>query len=229
MPRRLGFERTTIHTAELAGIVSALRWRQLNRWNLLVADRSALFQAMKRVRNGPRSALMKGVCLPLEMRLKHMIDQLRSNWRGDSPPPSWRLNQTHFPQTWHARGFATPDAPKESVLCVIPYVFDGVVGVDVKSHQNTSPVIPNVAVVSGNHAVDRICDDVRCRSAQNDVHVPTGGLFAFAMLEGRMVTGQVPPVIRSALRDQAAQQWFHRAVQGRLGVISPQAFQFLSF
>ena len=67
-PRGYGWERSTVNTAELAGLVSALRWRRFSKWNMVVADRSSLFSVMLRMRNAPRSVKLNCACAPLELR-----------------------------------------------------------------------------------------------------------------------------------------------------------------
>ena len=43
LPDRFGYERTTVHTAELPAMLTSLRWRRCGRWSIFVGDRSALF------------------------------------------------------------------------------------------------------------------------------------------------------------------------------------------
>ena len=46
LPERFGYEKTTVHTAELSAMLVSLRWRRLCQWNLFVGYRSALFSAL---------------------------------------------------------------------------------------------------------------------------------------------------------------------------------------
>lgn len=49
-------------------------------------------------------------------------------------------------------------------------------------------------------------------------------MFAFVVLDGRMVTGHVAPVIQETLRRQAAAEWRRRPVQGKLANIAGGVF-----
>ena len=51
-PLYYGYDIATIHTAELAAMVSALRWRRLGAWNLYVGDRSSIFGTISWVADG---------------------------------------------------------------------------------------------------------------------------------------------------------------------------------
>ena len=94
-------------------------------------------------------------------------------------------------------------------------MLDRVVGVDIKSHQTGTPV-PLEAVVAGNVAQDTACDEVRRDARPQDVLIPSGGFFAFAVFSGRMVTGPISGMVRDSLRRQAEVGWRQRVVQGRI-------------
>ena len=65
LPNRFGYERTTIHTAELAAMVASLKWRRLGQWNLFVGDRSALFSAFSQASRINPAWTIKGACTRL--------------------------------------------------------------------------------------------------------------------------------------------------------------------
>ncbi len=72
-----------------------------------------------------------------------------------------------------------------------------------KSHQEDDPPCPYQVVVDGNALVDLGCEAARTLPRPADVHMPTGGLFAHIVIEGRMVTGSITTAIRERLRAQA--------------------------
>ena len=86
LPRRFGYELTTVHTAEMLGMITGLGWRRRGQWNLLVCDRSALFGAMHRGREQSINKRMQTVCAPLETRLTAMLQDLEGAW-NDPPKP----------------------------------------------------------------------------------------------------------------------------------------------
>eukprot|EP00439_Symbiodinium_sp_Y106_P048881 s5598_g6.t1 len=102
LPRRLGWENTTIHTAELRSLLCALRFRRPGHWHLLVFDRSALFASMRVAAAGSLSRLLNSPCLQLVVQLKHVLGELRKSWRG-APPPAWRMHQQSFPNLWNVK------------------------------------------------------------------------------------------------------------------------------
>ena len=51
LPDRFGYEKSTVHTAELTAMLTALRWRRRGQWNIFVGDRRALFDALKEAVN----------------------------------------------------------------------------------------------------------------------------------------------------------------------------------
>ena len=48
LPHRFGYEKCTIHTAEVIGALNALHYRKTGSHNLLVVDRSSFFSILKR-------------------------------------------------------------------------------------------------------------------------------------------------------------------------------------
>ena len=46
LPDRFGYERTTVHTAELSAMITSLGWRRCGQWNIFVGDKNALFNAL---------------------------------------------------------------------------------------------------------------------------------------------------------------------------------------
>ena len=98
----------------------------------------------------------------------------------------------------------------------LAWVHSGVVGVDVKSHQDGADV-PFAAIVQGNEAQDKLCDEVRSIPRPADVRRPSGGFFAGLSIGGFAVTSPPAKAIRGLMRDQAVQEWRKRAVQGKVG------------
>ena len=82
------------------------------------------------------------------------------------------------------------------------YEQDGILGVDIKSHQEGAG-LPFPAVAAGNEAMDSACTSFYNAPSRDHVFLPSGGLFAFIVLEGRMVTGKATEAIRALLRQQA--------------------------
>ena len=218
LPDRYGHDHCTIHIAELASLVTALRWCQPRRWNLAVMDRSALFPVMERVSSGPASSWFSCVSAPLEMRLRRILGRLSRAWDDSDQPPSWRLSQMARPELWNVKR-SDPDDPLRSIsMCAIAFDRFGLVGVDIKSHQ-VGPPCPYPVMVEGNEVQDRGCDEARGTDQPHDIFVPTGGFFAYAVVDGRMVTGSSFPFSRKFMRDQADAEWPVRAVQGKVGSI----------
>ena len=224
MPWRIGHEKVTIHSAELSALVCALRWSQPGHWNLVVADRSALFSVMLRLRQGPACSIIQCTCAPLELRLRRLLLELRASWREGTPEPSWRQNQLTSPSAWDVVLPAPMQPERQMTMCRIAYAQDGLVGVDIKSHQVGCAPCPYPAVVAGNEAVDQACDEARNRQRPPDIMLPTGGLFAHLIIGGRMVTGQPAVAIRELFRDQAEVEWRSKPVQGRVAVLSRHVF-----
>ena len=52
---------------------------------------------------------------------------------------------------------------------------NGLVGVDIKSHQDYGPPMPHACIAEGNDVVDKGCDAARSLCQPADIHVPTGG------------------------------------------------------
>ena len=64
-PARYGFESVTVHCAEMAALVAALRWRQRGAWNMFVGDRSAFFAALEHGTFGSVAELHSAAPRPL--------------------------------------------------------------------------------------------------------------------------------------------------------------------
>ena len=159
MPARFGYEPVTIHTAELAGLVAALRWRCHSEWNLAVCDRSSLFSVMESAVGSRPIGLLKYTASPLVWRLRSLLVGLTEAWAGDCLTPPWRLDQQLNPNSWNVY---LPELEGGKLRCWSRIAFQsgGVIGVDVKSHQGDFQ-IPYPAVVQGNDAQDALCGDAR--------------------------------------------------------------------
>ena len=219
LPIRYGFEAVGIHEAELFGALVALRWVSLVDWNLLVCDRSAIFPVLNRARRGLWKHFRHH---PIESRLARILQSLDTGWRPPALPPSWKLNLDSFPERWNV---PCPSARPGAYLSRVALQVPGLVAVDIKSHQ-TGTSAPFPFLVAGNEAQDNACAAARAQPLPPDVHLPTGGVFAFICLEGRMVTAPAREAIRRLLRTQALQKWQTCAVQGKLarvhlGVYTP--------
>ena len=224
LPSRFGHEAATVHTAELAGLVAALRWRRAGAWNLVVADRSALFSVMAKLREGLPSAILRHTCAPLESLLRSILADFKHNWAPPRVTPSWRQNQILQPERWHVTRQSEEGAGKVLTLSKVPYTHDGLVGVDVKSHQSAWPRQPYPIIADGNDMADAACETARQLPLPQDVLLPTGGFLAFLTLDGRMVTGSVAKTIRGRLRSQAETAWRQRAVQGKVATLATHLF-----
>lgn len=215
MAVRYGYKAPTIHTAELAALIASLRWRRPGCWNLFFGDRSALFSAMERAASRSPGARNKLACAPFECRLRRVLAELSDAWEGTPHIPAWRLNQVAYPGEWNVQRPSAPESAQRQWLSQLAYAKEGMVGVDVKSHQE-GPPCPYPTIVAGNEAQDKACDEARSLPRPPDVHLPTGGLFAFAILDGRMVTEPIVAAVRKVLRDQADVAWRRWEVQGKL-------------
>ena len=209
LPGRYGHEAAGIHAAELLGMLVALRRRRRGQWNLLVCDRSALFSALRRASEGAHQDWRHHY---LESTLLHIWKDLEAAWVSSQHPPSWRVDMTENPETWLQRG---TQQGRTVTLCRVAFCAAGLVGVDIKSHQQQD-LKPYPVVAQGNAAQDAGCRRARALHRPEDVFVPTGGLFAFASFQGRAVTSPVREAVRGLLREEAAHQWRNRPVQGKL-------------
>ena len=215
MPMRYGSESVTTHTAELAAMVTSLRWRKPGDWHMLVFDRSALFDVLERVAVGSMNKLRKASCYPLEARLRAICVEQKEQWTGSERKPSWRLRQETFPQLWNVRRPEKPGSDVQKWFCRLPFCRAGMVGVDVKSHQEDDPC-PHQAIVQGNEVQNTVCDDARRFPVASDIHVPAGSFLVFWTRAGRYVTRAPEVAIREAMREQALQRWRGKPVQGKL-------------
>ena len=220
LPHRLGWESTSIHTAELLSLVCALRFRRPDQWHLLVFDRSALFSSMRVAVAGSVSRLVSSQCSPLVVMLKHVFGELRRAWSGFVPAPSWKLHQQRFPHQWNIQ---LPVDGHQRTFSRIAFAEDGVVGVDIRSHQ-TNTSLPFPVLTQGNEAQDAGCSAQSRSAAPPDIRVPTAGTFAWIGLDGRMVTGPIRQCVRQVQRGQSEAAWSERPVQGLLPRVANQIF-----
>ena len=220
LPHRLGWESTSIHTAELLSLVCALRFRRPDQWHLLVFDRSALFSSMRVAVAGSVSRLVSSQCSPLVVMLKHVFGELRRAWSGFVPAPSWKLHQQRFPHQWNIQ---LPVDGHQRTFSRIAFAEDGVVGVDIRSHQ-TNTSLPFPVLTQGNEAQDAGCSAQSRSAAPPDIRVPTAGTFAWICLDGRMVTGPIRQCVRQVQRGQSEAAWSERPVQGLLPRVANQIF-----
>ena len=105
----------------------------------------------------------------------------------------------------------------------IAFVEDGVVGLDIRSHQQYTS-LPFPVFTQGNEAQDAGCRVASANPSPPDVRYPSSGPFAWAALDGRMVTGPIRPCIRHILRAQSIEAWRSRPVQGLLPRLLDQVF-----
>ena len=220
LPTRYGWESSTIHTAELLSLAVSLRFRRADNWHLLVFDRSALFDSLRTASAGSLSKLLSAPSLHLVSLLKYGLDDLRHAWAAQATPPSWRLHQLAFPQHWNVR---MPLNDKMRTFSRIAFVEDGVVGLDIRSHQQYT-TLPFPVFTQGNEAQDAGCRVASANPSPPDVRYPSSGPFAWAALDGRMVTGPIRPCIRHILRAQSIEAWRSRPVQGLLPRLLDQVF-----
>ena len=209
LPHRLGWESTSIHTAELLSLVCALRFRRPDQWHLLVFDRSALFSSTRVAVAGSVSKLVSSQCSPLVVMLKHVFGELRRAWSGSVPAHSWKLHQQRFPHQWNIQ---LPVDGHQRTFSRIAFAEDGVVGVDIRSHQ-TNTSLPFPVLTQGNEAQDVGCSAQSRSAAPPDIRLPTAGTFAWIGLDGRMVTGPIRQCVRQVQRGQSEAAWSERPVQ----------------
>ena len=103
LPDRFGYEKSTVHTAELTAMLASLRWRKPGQWNMLVGDMSALFNALTHASEINRTWTVKGSCVPLEGRMRKIITELEKAWQGAPPRPKLRIDQEETPDKWNVR------------------------------------------------------------------------------------------------------------------------------
>lgn len=215
LPRRYGYEQSTIHTAEVCGLVASLRWRRPGEWNIFIGDRSALFQIMTKVATKAHTCILGGCCSTLETMLLHIMRELEAGWEVGVPAPAWRRHQVLHPEGWNIQAPTDRHSNDLKWFSKIATVSHGMVGVDIKSHQEGMDR-PNAASTHGNTFQDQYCDDVRPDAIPRDIRIPAGGAFCYITLDGHMVTKQISVTVRSRLRDEAVQQWRAKPVQGKI-------------
>ena len=218
MPSFYGCDRCNAHTAELFALLQAMCWRVPGQWQMVVCDRSALFQTMERLASGGTGWSERAACLPIEARLRSLLHDIQAAWcalPADPPKPRWRQHQEAHPSAWNVRREMPERPDRLTWLSRLAYNKHGVVGVDVKSHQR-STAIPHPAVVEGNEVQDRACSDSLRGVQPPGVRLPSGGTFAFLTYRGRMVMSAPRVFVRQLLRDQSAQAALLRPVQGQV-------------
>lgn len=223
LPARYGHEDSSIHMAELASLLVALRWRRCGQWNLYVGDRKAVFDSVARLIASSPNCLSKSSNINLETRLQAIFQELKQGWGATPSSPSWRLNQEHFHSVWNDQRKRAADDDRLIWLSRIAVCSSGWVGVDVHSHQSGTAA-PYPMVTAGNEAVDALCDTARSLPRPADVAMPSGGCFAFLSFDGRSITAKISCAVRSLLREQALRAWAKRAVQGKIARTAHKLF-----
>ena len=97
----------------------------------------------------------------------------------------------------------------------ISYERNGLIGVDVKSHQ-TKTTIPYLAISNGNDSQDRNCEDIRRAPTIDDIKIPSGGPFVYLSREGFMVTGPTNKFVRNLLRQQSPAEFKTKQMTGKV-------------
>ena len=133
-------------------MIVVLGWRTPGTWNMFAGDRSALFDALKEAADPSSIWPARGACLPLEGRLRLILQQTAGAWNGDNNMPRWKMYQIQNPDIWEVRLALDPD-PKPKLMSKVSFNQFGLAGVDVKSHQ-TRTAIP-YPVVFPNGATNR--------------------------------------------------------------------------
>lgn len=220
LPRQFGSVPTTIHVAELFSLLVGLRWCKPDAWNLLVFDRSSLFSVLRAAAQGSPGDLLRLACSPLVVRIRRRVQSLLRAWIGSAPEPAWRQHQAAYPNQWHT---AFPVQGKSRRMSSISFVHSGLVGVDIKSHQQGC-AFPFASIVAGNEAQDQGCAKVVRSPPPCDLRYPTGGFFCFLSHKGCMITEPPRQAVRKALRVQAHEQWSKRRVQGKVASLCSQIF-----
>ncbi|CAE7204856.1 unnamed protein product [Symbiodinium sp. CCMP2592] len=216
LPLRLGYEAVGVHEAEMAAMIAALRWRRPEGWNLLVVDRSSLCYILQQVKLQRPSALLGLASHFLVGRLQRILADLRCSWRDPTLKPSWRLQQEALPAIWNCK-------QQNKWMCNTTHCTAGLVAVDIKSHQEQSD-IPHPVITRGNAQQDEGCGLGRNQMRPPDVRYPTGGFFAFLVMDGRAIGNPIRKVVRKQLRIQASAQWAQRRVQGHVATQAQDIF-----
>ena len=120
LPRRYGYEDSTVQTTEMAAMVASLKWRTQGAWNMFVGDRGALFAVLRDAADPGSIWPSRGACLPLEGRLRSIIRFMAMAWSRSSGIPQWKADQTLHPGTWEVRMAPDPD-PKPKWMSRISF------------------------------------------------------------------------------------------------------------
>ena len=216
LPSRYGWEKVGIHAAELMGMLTSLRWSRPGDWTLLTLDRSSLFPLLDVAAVGSSKQLLARPCQHLISRVHAVIGALKQAWSDQSPVPPWRSHQISHPSAWNVR----QESDGRSLnICRIAFAEHGLVGVDVKSHQQDVP-LPNPFIVQGNVRQDEQCSAACHLHCPSDVWWPSGGpAFQLSHL-GKAVSDPCRDFLRTLLRAEATAKWQLRAVQGKLAYAS---------
>ena len=76
----------------MVAMLNSLRWRRPSHWNLLVYDRSALFDVLKRQCH-PFAGFSKSGNAALESRIFHILQEAKVAWTGLAEKPAWKIQQ----------------------------------------------------------------------------------------------------------------------------------------
>ena len=171
--------------------------------------------------SGSLHQLLASSCCTLVLHLKKALQHLGHHWTGHAPCPSWRQHQESFPQHWNS---STAIDGRRVVTSRIAFEHQGIVGLDIKSHQ-TGPPAPFPILVQGNEVQDQGCEAARGLPLPSNIRVPSGGPFAWYSNQGHMVTSPIREHVRNKLRQESAADWSQRAVQGLLPRLITEVFR----
>ncbi|CAE7809936.1 unnamed protein product, partial [Symbiodinium necroappetens] len=203
LPSRYGWEKVGIHAAELMGMLTSLRWSRPGDWNLLTLDRSSLFPLLDVAAAGSSKQVLARPCQHLISRVHAVIRALKQAWSDQSPVPPWRSHQISHPSAWNVK---QESHGRSLTLCRIAFAEHGLVGVDVKSHQQGVP-LPNPFIVQGNVRQDEQCSAACHLPCPSDVWWPSGGpAFQLSHL-GKAVSVPCRDFLRNLLRAEATAKW----------------------
>ena len=214
LPIRFGYEKASVHTAELSAMIASLRWADPTKWNLFVGDRSALFDSLREASSASSKWPNKGSSIPLEGRLKILMTRICKPRETAPPITKWRQDQVDRPEAWDVK-ISLVDGDTPRWFSKIAFVKESMVGVDIKSHQ-VNTAIPYPVIKEGNDAQDTNCLAIAASPLPPDIRLPSGGPFAFLCREGHMVTRVPHDFVRKLLRSQSTREMSLRPAQGRL-------------
>ena len=172
LPRRYGYEESTVHTAKLSAMIASLKWRTQGAWNMFVGDRSALFAALRDAADPCSIWPSRGACLPLEGRLRAIMRRMAGSWAGGNDIPQWNEDLILNPGRWEVRIAVDPD-PKLKWMSRISFNQNSIVGVDVKSHQTNTAILYHV-ITQGNDEQDSCCKSTNVKHRPPDIFFFSG-------------------------------------------------------